>query len=86
MNAGDLHSYYVRSDSGQMIPLDNLVTVAESAGPPVISHYIFSGSVEIDGSAAPGLIVPARRWRHWTQLASANTGAGMTYQWTALDA
>jgi hydrophobic/amphiphilic exporter-1 (mainly G- bacteria), HAE1 family len=27
MNAGDLHSYYVRSDSGQMIPLDNLVTV-----------------------------------------------------------
>jgi len=32
MNAGDLHSYYVRSDAGQMVPLDNLVTVNESAG------------------------------------------------------
>ena len=36
MTAGQLHSYYVRSDSGQMVPLDNLVTVKESAGPPVI--------------------------------------------------
>jgi HAE1 family hydrophobic/amphiphilic exporter-1 len=37
--AKDLHDYYVRSDSGQMIPLDNLVSVAESSGPPVITHY-----------------------------------------------
>jgi hydrophobic/amphiphilic exporter-1 (mainly G- bacteria), HAE1 family len=28
----DLHSYYVRSDSGQMVPLDNLITVTESSG------------------------------------------------------
>jgi hypothetical protein len=33
MTARDLHSYYVRSDLGQMVPLDNLVTVAESSGP-----------------------------------------------------
>ena len=33
MTASDLHSYYVRSDSGQMVPLDNLVTVTESSGP-----------------------------------------------------
>ena len=36
MNASDLHNYYVRSDTGQMVPLDNLVTVTESSGPPVI--------------------------------------------------
>ena len=54
MTARDLHNYYVRSDSGQMVPLDNLVTVAESSGPPVISHYNLFRSVEIDGSAAPG--------------------------------
>jgi HAE1 family hydrophobic/amphiphilic exporter-1 len=54
MTAGDLHSYYVRSDSGQMVPLDNLVTVKESAGPPVITHYNLFRAVEIDGSPAPG--------------------------------
>ena len=50
MKASDLHSYYVRSDSGQMVPLDNLVTVAESAGPPVITRYNLFRAVEIDGS------------------------------------
>ncbi len=39
MTAKDLHNFYVRSDSGQMVPLDNLATVAESSGPPVITHY-----------------------------------------------
>ena len=54
MTASDLHNYYVRSDSGQMVPLDNLVTVAESSGPPVITHYNLFRAVEIDGSPAPG--------------------------------
>ena len=54
MSASALHSYYVRSDYGQMVPLDNLVTVKNSAGPPVINHYNLFRAVEIDGSPAPG--------------------------------
>ena len=54
MTASDLHNFYVRSDTGEMVPLDNLVTVAESAGPPVITHYNLFRAVEIDGSPAPG--------------------------------
>src|ERR1017187_9304397 len=54
MTAKDLHNYYVRSDSGQMVSLDNLVTVSESAGPPLITHYNLFRAVEVDGSAAPG--------------------------------
>ncbi|MGA3264679.1 MAG: efflux RND transporter permease subunit, partial [Terracidiphilus sp.] len=54
MTAKDLHNYYVRSDSGQMAPLDNLATVVESSGPPVITHYNLFRAVEIDGSPAPG--------------------------------
>ena len=54
MTAKDLHDYYVRSDSGQMVPLDNLATITESSGPPVITHYDLFRSVEIDGSPAPG--------------------------------
>ena len=68
MSASDLHNYYVRSDSGQMVPLDNLATVAESAGPPVITHYNLFRAVEIDGSPAPGLQLrpgDSRPWKTW---------------------
>ncbi|MGB0082673.1 MAG: efflux RND transporter permease subunit [Terracidiphilus sp.] len=83
MNAGDLHSYYVRSDAGEMIPLDNLVTVTESAGPPVISHYNLFRSVEIDGSPAPGYS-SGQALAGMDKLATDNMMQGMTYQWTGL--
>jgi HAE1 family hydrophobic/amphiphilic exporter-1 len=83
MNAGDLHSYYVRSDSGEMIPLDNLVTVNESAGPPVISHYNLFRAVEIDGSPAPGYS-SGQALAGMDKLATDNMMQGMTYQWTGL--
>jgi HAE1 family hydrophobic/amphiphilic exporter-1 len=50
----DIRQYYLRSDLGKMIPLDNLVTVEQTANPQVISHYNLFRSAEIDGSAAPG--------------------------------
>ncbi len=83
MNAGDLHSYYVRSDSGQMVPLDNLVSVAESSGPPVITHYNLFRAVEIDGSAAPGYS-SGQGLAAMEQLAQAHMMHGMSYQWTGL--
>jgi len=83
MNASDLHSYYVRSDAGQMVPLDNLVTVNESAGPPVISHYNLFRSVELDGSPAPGYS-SGQALAAMDKLATDNMMHGMTYQWTGL--
>jgi HAE1 family hydrophobic/amphiphilic exporter-1 len=83
MNAGDLHSYYVRSDSGEMIPLDNLVTVNESAGPPVIAHYNLFRAVEIDGSPALGYS-SGQALAGMDKLATDNMMQGMTYQWTGL--
>jgi hydrophobic/amphiphilic exporter-1 (mainly G- bacteria), HAE1 family len=83
MTAKDLHNFYVRSDNGMMVPLDNLTTVAESAGPPVITHYNLFRAVEIDGSPAPG-------YSSGQGIASMETLAkkvmmpGMTYQWTGL--
>src|SRR5260370_42185419 len=50
----DIRQYYLRSDTGKMIPLDNVVTVEQTANPQVISHYNLFRSAEIDGSAAPG--------------------------------
>jgi HAE1 family hydrophobic/amphiphilic exporter-1 len=83
MNAKDLHNFYVRSDSGQMIPLDNLVTVAESSGPPVISHYNLFRSVEIDGSAAPGYS-SSEGLTAMQDLATQQMMPGMNYAWTGL--
>jgi HAE1 family hydrophobic/amphiphilic exporter-1 len=83
MTASDLHSYYVRSDSGQMVPLDNLVTVKESAGPPVITHYNLFRAVEIDGSAAPGYS-SGTAIAKMEKVATGNMMRGMGFEWTGL--
>jgi HAE1 family hydrophobic/amphiphilic exporter-1 len=83
MTARDLHNYYVRSDSGQMVPLDNLTTVAESSGPPVITHYNLFRAVEIDGSPAPGYS-SGQGIAAMEDLAKKVMMPGMGYQWTGL--
>ncbi|HUI84568.1 MAG TPA: multidrug efflux RND transporter permease subunit [Candidatus Binatia bacterium] len=50
----DIREFYVRSDNNQMIPLDNVVSIAESTSPQVITHYNLFRSAEIDGSSGPG--------------------------------
>src|SRR5262249_4602342 len=50
----DIDSYYLRSDTGKMIPLGSLVTIEQTANPQVIRHYNLFRSAEINGSAAPG--------------------------------
>jgi HAE1 family hydrophobic/amphiphilic exporter-1 len=52
--AKDMKQFYVRSDNGAMVPLDNLITIEQTTTPQVISHYNLFRSAEIDGSAAPG--------------------------------
>jgi hydrophobic/amphiphilic exporter-1 (mainly G- bacteria), HAE1 family len=83
MTSKDLHNFYVRSDSGPMVPLDNLVTVAESSGPPVISHYNLFRSVEIDGSPAPGFS-SGQGVEAMQELAGKMIMPGMKYEWTGL--
>jgi HAE1 family hydrophobic/amphiphilic exporter-1 len=52
--AKDMKQFYVRSDSGAMVPLDNLISITQTTTPQVISHYNLFRSAEIDGSPAPG--------------------------------
>jgi HAE1 family hydrophobic/amphiphilic exporter-1 len=83
MIAKDLHNFYVRSDSGQMVPLDNLTTVVESSGPPVITRYNLFRAVEIDGSPAPGYS-SSQGLVAMQDLAKQQMMPGMAYQWTGL--
>jgi HAE1 family hydrophobic/amphiphilic exporter-1 len=79
----DLRQYYVRSDSNQMIPLDNLATISETSGPQVINHYNLFRSAEIDGSPAPGLS-SGQGLDAMVKLFDKNKMQGMSYSWTGL--
>ncbi|WP_263365266.1 efflux RND transporter permease subunit [Edaphobacter bradus] len=79
----DMRQFYVRSDSGQLIPLDNLVTITETSGPQVIYHYNIFRAAEIDGAAAPGLS-SGQGLEKMQQLFEKNKIQGMMYSWTGL--
>ncbi len=49
-----LSKLYVRSKSGDMIPLDTLITASESSGPRFLQRYNLYPAAEITGSPAPG--------------------------------
>jgi HAE1 family hydrophobic/amphiphilic exporter-1 len=51
----DIGAFYVRSDAGDMIPLESLVTVKPTTSAQVIRHYNLFRSAEINGLAAPGV-------------------------------
>ncbi len=78
----DMKQFYVRSDSGAMVPLDNLITISQTTTPQVISHYNLFRSAEIDGSAAPGYS-SGQAIAAMEQLAS-KMPQGFSYSWTGL--
>ena len=81
--AKDIDQYYLRSDTGKMIPLDDLVTVEQTANPQVISHYNLFRSAEINGSAAPGRS-SGDGIADMEALARKSLPNGMTFEWSGL--
>jgi HAE1 family hydrophobic/amphiphilic exporter-1 len=79
----DIREYYVRSNQGMMIPLDNLVVVKQTAAPTVISHYNMFRSAEIDGSAATGRS-SGEGIAAMDALAKKAMPPGFGYEWTGL--
>jgi HAE1 family hydrophobic/amphiphilic exporter-1 len=75
--------YYVRSDSGAMIPLENLVNVSQTAAPQVINHYNLFRSAEINGSAAPGFS-SGQAITAMQQLSANTLPQGYTYEWSGI--
>ena len=54
VNPQDLTDIYVRGSSGQMVQLDNLVTVRETVAPKELNHFNQMRAVKITASMAPG--------------------------------
>ena len=80
--AKDMGQFYVRSDPGAMVPLDNLISTTQTTTPQVISHYNLFRSAEIDGSAAPGYS-SGQAIAAMEDLAK-KLPRGFSYSWTGL--
>ncbi len=83
MTAQDLRQYYVRSDTNGLLPLDNIVSLKDTAGPQVINHFNLFRSAEIDGAAAPGFS-SGEGLTAMGDLAKQNMLQGMTFSWSGL--
>ncbi len=81
--AKDMRQFYVRTNAGNMVPLDDLVTIEQGSAPQTISHYNLFRSAEILGSAAPGKS-SSEGLIAMQQLADKNKLQGMRYEWSGL--
>lgn len=79
----DINEFYVRSGSGNMVPLDDLVKITNTASPQVITHYNLFRSAEIDGSAAAGRS-SGDAITEMQELAAKILPRGMSYEWSGL--
>jgi len=79
----DIGQYYLKSDKGSLIPLDNFVKVEQTANPQVISHFNLFRSAEINGSPAPGRS-SGQSIADMEELAKKSLPNGMTYEWSGL--
>jgi HAE1 family hydrophobic/amphiphilic exporter-1 len=79
----DINEYYVRSDSGAMIPLENLLAIGQTAAPQVISHYNLFRSTELSGAPAPGYS-SGQAINAMEQLSAKVLPQGFTYQWSGI--
>ncbi|HSU55130.1 MAG TPA: efflux RND transporter permease subunit, partial [Candidatus Dormibacteraeota bacterium] len=50
----DIASFYVRNNSGQMVPLSTLVKISKMSGPNVVTRFNLYNAAEIMGAPAPG--------------------------------
>jgi hydrophobic/amphiphilic exporter-1 (mainly G- bacteria), HAE1 family len=82
-NPKNIDEFYVRSASGSMVQLGNLVHVTTLVAPPVISHYNLFRSVEINGAPAPGHS-SGEALQLMQKLSAENLPKGMGYDWSGI--
>ncbi|RCJ32010.1 RND transporter [Nostoc minutum NIES-26] len=80
-NPDDIGKLYVRSASGVMIPLSNLVTITPFVGPKTIPHYNLYRSIKIQGAPAPGAS-SGQAIKAMEEVAAEVLPQGFGYEWT----
>lgn len=82
-NPADIGNLYVRSQTGKMISLDNLVQTRSTTGPQTINHYNLFRSIEINGSPAPGYS-SGQAIAAMERIAAANLPSSMGFEWSGI--
>lgn len=80
-NPDDIGKLYVRSTSGSMVRLSNLVQITPFVGPKIISHYNLYRSIKIQGSPAPGAS-SGQAIKAMEEVAAEVLPQGFGYEWT----
>ncbi len=77
----DINRFYVRTASGDMVPLSTLVTVTPVSGPEVIYRYNRFRTAKIIGGAAPGYS-SGQAANAMEEVAKQVLPQGFGYEWT----
>jgi HAE1 family hydrophobic/amphiphilic exporter-1 len=82
-NPQALRQLYARTRQGEMVPLEQVVTLKEVTAPQVINHFNLFRSATINGSAARG-VSSGEALREMERLAETNLPEGMGYAWSGI--
>jgi hydrophobe/amphiphile efflux-1 (HAE1) family protein len=79
----DIERLYVRSDSGNMVPIGSLATVSTMLAPRLVTRYNQFDSADIRGEAAPGYS-SNEAMSAMARIAAETLPDGYTYEWSGL--
>lgn len=79
----DINKLYVRSATGSMIPLGNLVKVTPTIGPSTIYHFNLFRSAKISGNTAPG-VSSGQAIKIMETVAKQTLPQGFGFEWSGL--
>ena len=82
-NPQALRQLYARTRGGDMVPLEQVVSIKEVTAPQVISHFNLFRSATINGSAAPGVSSGAAL-HEMERIAETTLPEGMGYAWSGI--
>ncbi len=84
-NPRNIDEYYVRSRSGEMVRMSNLVKIERTTTAQTINHYNLFRSAEINGSTAPG-VSSGTALQAMENVAAKVLPQGMSYEWSGISA
>lgn len=80
-DASNIPSVYVRSNSGEMVPMGTFTEVRTRFVPQYLSRYNMYSSTTVSGSPAPG-VSSGEAMAEMERIADRILPTGMTYEWT----
>ncbi|KTD30490.1 efflux RND transporter permease subunit [Legionella israelensis] len=82
MNIAEVRNYYVKNQSGEMVPLGTLTDITPTVGPSIISLYNLYPSSNLTGISGKGYS-SGQAIQVMEKIAKTYLPKGMSYEWTS---